>query len=156
MNLKLEKRPVILISALALLFVISISVYIFNNNYVRRVLFFPGRSSFSGEMRRVPRQDTVEADVELLIRELILGPYKIDHLRSVPDNTRLQNLLIRDKSLLYVDFSADLIVYDDGFSIVPSKMATLIRLNIIYNFPFLEEITLSVDGQTLQVEEKYH
>lgn len=149
MKLKLKRRPVILISALALIFVISMSVYFFNNNLVRRVLFFPGRSSFSGEMRRVPKQNTVEGDVELLIRELILGPYQIDHLRTVPENTKLQNLLIRDKSLLYVDFSADLVVYDDNFSIVTEKMTTLIRRNIIYNFPFLEEITLSVDGQTL-------
>ena len=149
MKLKLEKRPVILISALALLFVVSMSVYFFNNNLVRRVLFFPGTDSFSGEMRRVPKQNTVESDVELLIKELILGPYQIDHLRAVPEDTELQNLLIRDKSLLYVDFSADLIVYDDDFSIVAEKMATLIRRNIIYNFPFLEEITLSVDGQTL-------
>lgn len=149
MKLKLKRRPVILISVLALIFVISVSVYFFNNNLVRRVLFFPGRSSFSGEMRRVPKQNTVEGDVELLIRELILGPYQIDHLRTVPENTKLQNLLIRDKSLLYVDFSTDLVVYDDKFSIVTEKMTTLIRRNIIYNFPFLEEITLSVDGQTL-------
>ncbi len=149
MKLKLKRRPVILISVLALIFVISMSVYFYNNNLVRRVLFFPGRSSFSGEMRRVPKQNTVEGDVELLIRELILGPYQIDHLRTVPENTKLQNLLIRDKSLLYVDFSADLVVYDDNFSIVTEKMTTLIRRNIIYNFPFLEEITLSVDGQTL-------
>lgn len=149
MKLKLKRRPVILISVLALIFVISMSAYFYNNNLVRRVLFFPGRSSFSGEMRRVPKQNTVEGDVELLIRELILGPYRIDHLRTVPENTKLQNLLIRDKSLLYVDFSADLVVYDDNFSIVTEKMTTLIRRNIIYNFPFLEEITLSVDGQTL-------
>lgn len=149
MKLKLKRKPVILISVLALIFVISMSAYFFDNNLVRRVLFFPGRSSFSGEMRRVPKQNTVEGDVELLIRELILGPYQIDHLRTVPENTKLQNLLIRDKSLLYVDFSADLVVYDDNFSIVTEKMTTLIRRNIIYNFPFLEEITLSVDGQTL-------
>ncbi|MCK5201124.1 MAG: GerMN domain-containing protein [Spirochaetales bacterium] len=149
MKLKLERKPLILISSLALVFVISISVYFFNNNLVVRVLFFPGISSFSGEMRRIPKQDRVEDDVELLIRELILGPYHIDHLRAVPENTKLKNLLIRDKSLLYVDFSADLIVYDDDFNIAAERMAMLIRQNIIYNFPFLDEITLLVDGQTL-------
>ena len=132
MNIKLGKRPVILITILLVLFVISISIYFFTNNVVRRVLFFPGRSSFSGEMRRIPKQKTLEADVELLIKELILGSYNIDHLRAVPENTKLQNLLIRDKSLLYIDFSADLIVFDDGFSITPAKMVTLIRRNIIY------------------------
>lgn len=150
MNLKLEKIPLILISAFAIIFVSSMSIYFINdNNLVRRVLFFPGRSSYSGEVRRIPRQESVEDEVELLVRELILGPYQIDHLRAVPENTKLQTLLIRNRSLLYIDFSADLIVFEDGFSSVPSKIKELIRRNIIYNFPFLEEITLSVDGQTL-------
>ena len=98
MNLKLEKTPLILISVFAILSVLSMSIYFFNNNLIKRVLFFPGRSNFSGEMRRIPRQDNVEADVELLIRELILGPYKIDHQRAVPENTKLQNLLIRNRT----------------------------------------------------------
>ncbi len=150
MNLKVEKMPLILISVFTALFVLSVSIYFFNDNtLVRRVLFFPGSISYSGEARRIPRQESVEDEVELLIRELILGPYQIDHLRAVPENTKLQNLLIRNRSLLYVDFSADLVVFDDGFSIVPSKMTALIRRNILYNFPFIEEITLTVDGQTL-------
>ena len=150
MNLKLEKIPLILISSFVIIFVLSMSIYFFNdNNLVRRVLFFPGGISYSGEVRRIPRQESVEDEVELFVRELILGPYQIDHQRAVPENTKLQNLLIRNRSLLYIDFSADLIVFDDGFSIVPSRMKELIRRNIIYNFPFLEEITLSVDGQTL-------
>ena len=149
MIVKLEKTPVILISTLVLVFVVSISVYFFNDKLVRRVLFFPDRSGFSGEMRRIPKQNSVEDDIELLIKELILGPYKIDHLRAVPEKTKLQNLLLRNKSLLYIDFSADLIVSDDSFSIVVEKMMELIRRTIMYNFPFLEKITLSVDGQTL-------
>ena len=150
MRQKLERIPLILISVFAIIFVLSMFIYfINNNNLVRRVLFFPGRSNYSGEVRRIPRQESVEDEVELLVRELILGPYQIDHQRTVPENTKLQNILIRNRSLLYIDFSADLIVFNDEFSIVPSEMKELIRRNIIYNFPFLEEITLSVDGQTL-------
>ena len=150
MRQKLERIPLILISVFAIIFVLSMFIYfINNNNLVRRVLFFPGRNNYSGEVRRIPRQESVEDEVELLVRELILGPYQIDHQRTVPENTKLQNILIRNRSLLYIDFSADLIVFNDEFSIVPSEMKELIRRNIIYNFPFLEEITLSVDGQTL-------
>jgi len=152
MKLHLEKRTLILISILLFLLILSLSVYFFaDNNLVRRVLFFPYGSSISGEIRRLPRQQTLEKDIELLIKEMILGPYKIDHLRIIPEKTRLQNLFLRDKSSLYIDFSADFIVTENEFIMVTSEMIDLISKNLRYNFPILEEITLSVDGQTLQL-----
>ena len=102
-------------------------------------------------MRRLPRQDSFEDDIELFVNEMILGPYKIDHLRIIPEKTKLQNLFFRDKSSLYIDFSADFIVTENKLSIVTSEMIELINKNLRYNFPILEEITLSVDGQTLQL-----
>lgn len=152
MTIKLDKRSLIIISIFVFLFIISLSVYIFaDNKLVRRVLFFPGIETISGEVRRVPRQDSLEDDIELFVNELILGPYNIDHLRVIPENTKLHNLLLRNRSLLYIDFSADLIVSENELSIIQTDILELIRKNLIYNFPILEEITLSVDGQTLQV-----
>jgi len=152
MKFHLEKRTLILISILLFLLILSLSVYFFaDNNLVRRVLFFPDRSNNSGEIRRLPRQKTLESDIELFLKEMILGPYKIDHLRIIPEKTRLQNLILRDKSSLYIDFSADFIVTENELSIVTSEMIELISKNLRYNFPILEEITLSVDGQTLQL-----
>lgn len=152
MKLHLEKRTLILISILLFLLIISMSVYFFaDNNLVRRVLFFPDRNNNSGEMRRLPEQDSLEDDIELFVNEMILGPYKIDHLRIIPEKTRLQNLFLRDKSSLYIDFSADFIVTEKKLSIATSEMIELIIKNLEYNFPILEEITLSVDGQTLHV-----
>ncbi len=150
MNLKLEKRTLILISIMIFLLLISITLYFFvDNNLVRRVLFFPGRDNYSAEMRRVPRQNSLENDIELFINELILGPYNIDHLRAIPENTKLQNVLLRNSSLLYIDFSADLVVSETKLNIVQSDIIELIRKNLNYNFPILEKIILSVDGQTL-------
>ena len=150
MNLKLEKRTLILITIMIFLLLISITLYFFvDNNLVRRVLFFPGRDNYSAEMRRVPRQNSLENDIELFLNELILGPYNIDHLRAIPENTKLQNVLLRNNSLLYIDFSADLVVSETKQNIVQSDIIELIRKNLNYNFPKLEKIILSVDGQTL-------
>ncbi len=152
MTIKFDKRSLIIISILGFLFISSLSVYFFaDNNLVRRVLFFPGRESISGEVRRVPRQKTLEDDIELFVNELILGPYNIDHLRVIPEKTKLYNLLLRNRSVLYIDFSADLIVSENEVSLIQTDMLELIRKNLNYNFPILEEITLSVDGQTLLV-----
>ncbi len=150
MNLIKNKKTLILVSVFVFLLLFSVAAYFFNGNRtVRRVFFFPGRSSYTGEMRRLPAQSSVEESVELFVKELILGPFLIDHLRAVPENTHLQNLLIRDKSLLYIDFSADFIVHEDGFTILPEEMKVLIKKNIVYNFPFLKQISISVDGQSL-------
>ncbi|MCK5672820.1 MAG: GerMN domain-containing protein [Spirochaetales bacterium] len=152
MTLKIDKRSLILISILLFLLLSSLLIfYIADNNLVRRVFFFPGRDTYSGEIRRVPRQKSLEDDIELFVNELILGPYNIDHLRVIPEDTRLQNLLLRNRSLLFIDFSADLIVSENELSIIQSDMLEILRENLRYNFPKLEEITLSVDGQTLQV-----
>lgn len=150
MKLKLEKRTLILISIMVFLLIISITTFfIVENNLVRRVLFFPGRNNYSSEVRRVPRQDSLEDDVELFVNELILGPYSIDHHRVIPENTKLNNLLLRDRSFCYIDFSSDLIVSEEELNMILSDTIELIRKNLKYNFPILEEISLSVDGQTL-------
>lgn len=152
MTFKIDKRSLILISILLFLLLSALLIFfIADNNLVRRVIFFPGREAYSGEIRRVPRQKTLEDDIELFVNELILGPYNIDHLRIIPEETRLQNLLLRNRSLLFIDFSAHLIVSENELSIVPTDMIEIIRKNLRYNFPILEKITISVDGQTLHV-----
>lgn len=150
MNLKLEKRTIILISILIFLLITSLlTFFIADNNLVKRVLFFPDKDVVRGEMRRLPRQSSLENDIELLVNEMILGPYSIDHTRIIPETTRLQNLLLRDKSLLFIDFSADFIVAENKLNMVPLEMIELIKRNLKYNFPVLEKITISVDGQPL-------
>ena len=150
MNLKFEKSTLILISIMFFLLIFSVIMYSYvDNNLVRRVLFFPDKNNFSGEIRQLPEQESQEENIKVLINELILGPYSIDHHRTVPEKTRLHSILLRNKSTLYIDFSADLIVSVHEHGIVCSDMLKLIRKNLKYNFPILEEITLSVDGQTL-------
>jgi hypothetical protein len=152
MNLKLGKFSYILAAIFILLFVLSILMFfLVDNTLARRVLFFPGMKSSSGETRRVPTQDSVEEDIEVFINELILGPYNINHIRALPESTRLQNVFLRDSSLLYIDFSADLILGDNGFSMNILNMTEIINKNLEYNFPFLKEIMLSVDGQILKI-----
>ncbi len=150
MKLQLEKRCIILISIISLLLVVSLFIYFFaGNNLDRRVLFFPGRVKYSGEVRMVPHKKTKEDEIQLFVKELILGPYSINHFRIIPQKTKLQSLFFRQKTKLFIDFSSDFIVFDNDFNLVPSEMIVLIEKNLEYNFPFLKEISVSVDGQTL-------
>ena len=151
MKLKLEKRSIILLSTITALFILSVMLFFLaGNNLDRRILFFPGKGNYSGEIRHVPRQKSREDNIEVFVKELILGPYSIDHYRIIPQKTKLQNLLLRNKSKLYIDFSADFIVSEEDLAIIPSEMIALIRKNLVYNFPFLKDVSISVDGQRLQ------
>ena len=150
MKLKLNKNSVILISIISLFFILSILIFfIAGNTSDRRVFFFPGREEFSGEVRLVPHQKSSEDNIQMFVNELILGPYSIDHFRAIPQKTKLQSLLLRNKTQLYIDFSSDFIVFNDDFSMMPSEMTVLIKKNLNYNFPFLKGISISIDGQTL-------
>ncbi len=151
MKLNLGKSSIILISMISLLLTVSLLIFfIVGNNSDRRVLFFPGREDYSGEVRMVPHKNSSEDSIQVFVKELILGPYSIDHFRIIPPKTKLQSLLLRNRTKLYIDFSSDFIVFNDDFRMVPSEMTVLIKKNLKYNFPFLKEITFYVDGQALQ------
>jgi hypothetical protein len=108
MNLRLERKSLVLLSIFVFVLTISILLYfITGNDLVKRVFFFPGMTNYSGEIRRIPRQASLEDDVELFVKELILGPYSIEHFMVIPENTKLHTLFLRDRSVVYIDFSAD-------------------------------------------------
>ena len=150
MKLNLGKNSIILISVIGFFLALSLLIYFIVGNYSdRRVYFFPGREVPSGEVRMVPHQRSSEDSIQVFIKELILGPYSIDHFRIIPPKTKLRSLLLRNKTKLYIDFTSDFIVFDDEFRMTPSEMTLLIKKNLNYNFPFLKEISISIDGQTL-------
>ncbi len=150
MKLNFGKKTIILISIICLLLTVSLLLFfIAENNSDRRVFFFPGREGSSGEVRMVPHKKSTEDNIQIFVQELILGPYSIDHFRIIPQKTKLQSLLLRNKTKLYIDFSSDFVVFNDNFGMVPSEMILLIKKNLEYNFPFLKEISISIDGQTL-------
>ncbi len=150
----IRRCSIILFSAIAFALLLSLFLYFFIDNvHVTRTFFFPDRrGGLTGETRRLPHKKTKEEEIQQFVEELLLGPMNIDHNRLVPENTRLLTLMYRQKNTVYLDFSADMVVHDKAFHLSCAQMASGIKMNIKYNFPFVKRIIIAVDGEQLNVE----
>ena len=65
---------------------------------IARTLFFPGNTTatLTGERRLVPRVQSRDRAMELIVEEVILGPTMINHGRALPRETKVQSFLVAD------------------------------------------------------------
>ena len=114
---------------------------------VARTLLFPGTTAaeLSGERRLVPRTGDDERAIELLVEEMLLGPARISHSRAVARGTRVGSLMLRD-DVVYLDLSERAMIADSEVRVgVRSGLEAIVE-SISYNFRFVEEIVLTIDG----------
>ena len=147
----IDRSSIILFSAFVLALIISLLAYFFIDNVaVTRIFFFPGRTpALSGETRRLPHQKTREDAIQQFVEELILGPMNINHNRLVPEHTKLLSVMYRRQDTVFLDFSADLVVRDNSIPLSYQEMISGIEMNIKYNFPYVKQIIVAVDGEEL-------
>lgn len=134
---------------LILSFVLSLSAFtLFNDGRVDRVLFFPGARStrVTGEIRRLPRQENTRADIQLLLRELILGPTEIRHGRLLPRDTKLQSVIVSDDKV-FINFSAGILVEAPDQQLALEEVFDVLRRTIRYNFRRIDRVIFTVNGQ---------
>lgn len=134
---------------LAAVFTISLVAFLFaGNQEAKRVLFFPDDMTrkVRGESRYLPVYGTDVENIELLVRELLLGPEYLLYDRAVPRDTKL-NTLIFDKGKLYLDFSIDIAVSDDSGSVHFEDAINLIKKTVTFNFKNVRTVNITVDGQ---------
>ena len=87
------------LSALAFLFLLSFCLYLLvPGRLARTVLRFPDEISHSltPEVRSLPFNWDEEHNVELTVREILLGPARHNHLRLFSRDSRLNSVLVRD------------------------------------------------------------
>ena len=135
-------------AALLLSLIVSLSFYVLTQQRsVQRVLFFPDGATGlpRGESRKIPAQNSREAEVEYLIRELILGSTLIQYARALPRDTRVRSVLYRGDAL-FVDFSQHLVL--DVGDLVLGFLQTLeiVRRTLEYNYPGVNHIRFSIAG----------
>ncbi len=139
-----------LLGLMAILFILSLGLYLTDRGTPRRrVLFFNSRedvAEFSGEIRFLPRQASRQEAVELLVREICLGPQDISHRRIVPAQTRIRSLLLQGQTV-YIDFNPRILFRGNDISLSYEEMFSAVRKNIEFNFRFVDKIVITVDGQ---------
>jgi len=146
---RLLSGPLLPSGILALSLLISIVTYAFiHPDTDGRIFFFPDNSGsrIGAERRGIPRRhDTAEA-ISVFLDELILGPETLALSYTLPRNTVVRHVAVIGKTA-YIDLDRVLLDTDDKLPISFDQVLENIRYNIIFNFPGIEELVFTIEGQ---------
>ena len=146
-----QRRFVSIVFGALLVGVLAASVVLYAVDgypWTRRVLFFPrfGTIQIDGEERYLPKRATLEENVELFLKELVLGPKEHGHLRLFPPEVRIESVLLRDR-VLYVNLSEDALFKKGSVPLNVDEMVQAAGNNVLFNFRNLKDVYIFVDGQ---------
>ncbi|MDR1894921.1 MAG: GerMN domain-containing protein [Spirochaetales bacterium] len=155
-TVRLNKPALLWGGILLLIFAFSLGAF-FLSAYSRvyRVFFYPALHQtfpLQGERRLLPRRRGGENNAEEYLREWVLGPQKIDHLRLFPGGTRLISCLFRE-GVLYLNFSVEFLTGQDSVPLSPGEILGETVRGIRFNFPEVRECLFFVDGEPLGEED---
>lgn len=148
------KRFAIIGAVFVAALIISITAYLLAPLRAdHRVLFFPTEATgvWRGELRKVPRMRGREAAVREMLKEMALGPIDLKLRRTVPRNTLIRSVLLRDGTL-YVDLSEHAVFDAPTIGMTFADITEGIRKTIWYNHPRIQSIVISVNGVVAPVD----
>ncbi|GEM_PF-970601 len=140
-----------IVSGVLFILVLTFSLttyFVFNDLKRRRVLFFPELKSLklSGEVRYLPKRNDMESEIELLLKELILGPSREDHLMLVSRNVKLLSMIVKNREV-FVNFSSDILFEVAQNRLGLNETFSAIADSIIFNFPTIRRVYFFIEGQ---------
>ena len=151
---KAHKLKIVLGSILVVLLLISALLYMLDSHkqLQRRFLFLTeGSGEIAGEVRPVPRAADLEGEITNFLEELLLGPARLRLAELFPAGTRLNQTRLLEGTL-YIDFSRELVFNLENHPLTLVEIKGLLVDNLNRNFPRLDEIVITVDGQEPQYE----
>ncbi len=133
----------ILISLLSVILMLNLNRG--RNSYV---MFFPldSQNGRNAEIRMIHRHRSEEYRLQRFISELILGPVKLELNPFIPVETKL-NAMIRSEQTLYLDFNRHFIDESPRIPLSYEEKIEYMKENILFNFPGIKEIVITVEGQ---------
>ena len=144
-----KSAPYLFAVLLAGVFTVSLLIFLFfGNSAVHRVFFFPadGLKNNPGEIRYLPHSSSLEANITVFLKELILGPAALDLSRIVNKETSLRSVLFRNGTL-YIDFDEHIIFRDVDANLPFPDTVDFIRHGVFKNFHRVKNIYVTVNGQ---------
>jgi hypothetical protein len=104
-------------------------------------------------MRFVPRHQTLEANVQEIADNVLLGPTRHDALRLFPRGATVIAVMVSGRTL-YLDLTPQILVDDPEVPLKgPQALAALTR-SLKLNFPRFAEVVFFIDGQAPIFTEK--
>ncbi|MBR5916052.1 MAG: GerMN domain-containing protein [Spirochaetia bacterium] len=133
--------------ALIALVVFAVCYYRHQNVYTERTLFFvePVSKAVVMEHRLIAEKHDLELNVELLIKDELLGPSLLVRDSVFPKRTRLNHVLLRD-NILYADLSIEAMFPSAHSGLNFKDSIQILEKTISFNFPKIENIVVTIDG----------
>ncbi|MCF7915905.1 MAG: GerMN domain-containing protein [Spirochaetaceae bacterium] len=151
----LDRITIILVGVLAVSLTVSLLLFLINGtDKHRQVLFFPEyrSSECSGEQRLLPTKPTTEQEIELLVKEILLGPFDVNSAAVLPQESSLQTLMLRENRL-FIDFSIHVISQESKSRLSFGEALDCVRKTITFNYPQIEKIVFTVNGEQPKIEQ---
>jgi hypothetical protein len=143
-------RPqAILSAALLFFFLVSLTLFLFfGGKRDRRYFYFPDNKylAMDAEMHYVPAGKSREKDMKIFLSELVLGPVDIALAPLFPEGTRIRTLVFRD-GVLYVDFTRQILDFQDKIPLTLPEILTATEKNINSNFMGIKKIIFTIEGR---------
>lgn len=134
---------------LALIALVVFGLYHFRRQsvYAERTLFFvePVAKAVVMEHRLIAEKHDLELDVELLIKDELLGPALLVRDSVFPAGTRLNHVMLRSGTL-YADLSIEAMFPSAHSGLNFEDSIQILKKTISFNFPQIEQIVITVDG----------
>jgi hypothetical protein len=147
------RQQIIALSVLAGSFLIALVFYLaMPPSRVERTLFFPGaiEQSLDAETRLVPRSDGLRQAVEALVRELVLGPVSIASARSLPKDTKVNVVAVRENTV-YIDLSEEVALDEADVNLTFDERLEVVESSVLRNFRNVGEVVVTINGQLAYV-----
>ncbi len=138
---------IIVLLALAALIVFASYQFRAQHAYTERTLFFvePVSQAVVLEHRLIAEKHDLEQNVELLIKDELLGPALLVRDSVFPAGTRLNHVLLRD-GILYADLSIDAMFPSAHSGLNFYDSIKILEKTISFNFPQIDNIVITIDG----------
>lgn len=115
----------------------------------RHVFWFPDttRSRLNPEWRFIPARESRRESIEVFLEELLLGPTRMGSIPYVRRDVKIRSVMLDDRDRLYLDFSPELIFGREDVEVSIDDLSEHLRKNLKHNFPFLDQVVITIDGQ---------
>ncbi|MFO7730763.1 MAG: GerMN domain-containing protein [Spirochaetia bacterium] len=150
----LDRITIILVGVIVVSLTVSLLLFLINGtDKHRQVLFFPEyrSSECTGEQRVLPTKPTIEQELELLVKEILLGPFDVNSVAVLPQESDLQTLMLRENRL-YIDFSIHVVFQESESRLSFGEALDCVRKTITFNYPQIEKIVFTVNGEQPKID----
>ena len=138
---------IIAISLLFVLIIFSVFYYVNTKKFTERSLFFvePVSKTVVLEHRLIAEKHDLEKNIELLVKDELLGSSLLVRDSVFPDGTILNHLLLRDATL-YVDLSMEAVFPSEHSGLNFKDSIKILERTIKFNFKEIKNIVITIDG----------